>query len=368
MGRRQFGSIRKLSSGRYQARYQAPDGTSRLAPRTFSAKGDAARWLAGTETEMSRGSWIDPRTSYVDLRTYSEAWLRDRTVRGQPLALRTVDSYAHSLRAWILPTLGPLPLDKITPPVVRKWHSDIAAQTGRTATRQAYAVLRAILNTAVSDEIIPRNPCRIVGAGQPNSPERPLISLAEVQRLTAAMPEHLRTLVQLAFWSHARLGEALALTCGDVDLKAGTLRIVRQVVEIDGRGPVVTEPKVGSRRIVHLPAQGLEAAAEQLAHRGPALPAARLFTRPSGGELRAHDVHHAWGRARQRVDLPDVHFHDLRHAGLTLTAQAGATLAEVMRRAGHVSAAAALRYQHAADQRDAQVAAQLSRLADEHLQ
>ena len=57
-----------------------------------------------------------------------------------------------------------------------------------------------------------------------------------------------------------------------------------------------------------------------------------------------------------------MHFHDLRHAGLTLSAQAGATLAEVMRRAGHSSSAAALRYQHAADRRDAVIAARLTDL------
>ncbi len=70
-----------------------------------------------------------------------------------------------------------------------------------------------------------------------------------------------------------------------------------------------------------------------------------------------------WKIARARVGLPDVHFHDLRHAGLTLSAQAGATLAEVMRRAGHSSSAAALRYQHAADQRDALIASRLSDVA-----
>lgn len=58
-----------------------------------------------------------------------------------------------------------------------------------------------------------------------------------------------------------------------------------------------------------------------------------------------------------------MHFHDLRHAGLTLSAQSGATLAEVMRRAGHASSRAALIYQHAADARDADVADLLSQLA-----
>lgn len=70
----------------------------------------------------------------------------------------------------------------------------------------------------------------------------------------------------------------------------------------------------------------------------------------------------AWRQARQTVGLPKVHFHDLRHAGLTLSAQAGATLAEVMRRAGHSSSAAALGYQHAAAHRDAEIAARLTEL------
>jgi integrase len=76
-------------------------------------------------------------------------------------------------------------------------------------------------------------------------------------------------------------------------------------------------------------------------------------------------VHYCSKLARAQVGHPDVHFHDLRHARLTLSAQAGATLAEVTRRAGRSSSAAALRYQHAADQRDAIIASQLWAMADE---
>ena len=62
-----------------------------------------------------------------------------------------------------------------------------------------------------------------------------------------------------------------------------------------------------------------------MAARPRALPSAPLFTRPDGTLLRAHHVHYAWERARAAAGLPDAHFHDLRHAGLTLSAQAGAT-------------------------------------------
>src|SRR3954454_175565 len=176
MGRRRsFGTIRRLPSGRYQARYPGSDGRLRTAPDTFESRSDAARFLAAVETDMQRGLWSDPKTGDTTLRVYAGAWLAERRVRGRPLAPRTVDTYRHSLDMWILPFLGEMPLRTLTPAVVRRWHAELAASTGTTPTRQAYSLLRAILNTAVADDAIGRNPCRIRGAGQPHTPERPLI-------------------------------------------------------------------------------------------------------------------------------------------------------------------------------------------------
>jgi hypothetical protein len=138
--------VRKLPSGRWQARYPGPDGRDRSAPTTFATKTDAARFLGATEVDMARGAWLDPDRSGVRLREYSQSWLAERTVRGRPLATRTRETYQHSLDRWVLPSLGDLPLDRITPAVVRRWHAQTTAATGPTATRQAYAVLRAVLH------------------------------------------------------------------------------------------------------------------------------------------------------------------------------------------------------------------------------
>lgn len=67
---------------------------------------------------------------------------------------------------------------------------------------------------------------------------------------------------------------------------------------------------------------------------------------------------------RPRVG-PDLHFHDLRHTGAVLGAATGATLAELMQRLGHTTAGAAMRYQHAASDRDAQIAEALSLIAEQ---
>jgi integrase len=253
----------------------------------------------------------------VTLATYTQGWLSSRRVKGRhPLALRTLETYRGSLDRWILPRLGRLELGQITPAVVRRWHAEVSSATRPTATPQAYATLRAVLNTAIEDESLLRNPCRIRGAGRPNTPERPLLDREQVEALAEAMPGHLRALVLVAFWAHLRLGEVLALRRGDVDTEAGTVRVEHQVVEVDA-GPVETAPKAASARMVHLAAPGLEVVREHLVSRGPMLRTARLFVRPDGTKLRAHHVHAAWQAARARLGFDETHFHDLRHAGLT---------------------------------------------------
>ncbi len=73
----------------------------------------------------------------------------------------------------------------------------------------------------------------------------------------------------------------------------------------------------------------------------------------------------AWSAARAGIGRDDLRFHDLRHSGLTWSAATGASVAELMRRAGHASQAAALRYQHATDERDRAIARSLAALAME---
>lgn len=99
MSRRQFGSVRRLSSGRWQARYPGPNGAQMTAPTTFATKALAGAFLASVETDMRRGTWFDPTAgTAVSLGEYAATWLTQRTVKGRPLAPRTLDTYRHSLK------------------------------------------------------------------------------------------------------------------------------------------------------------------------------------------------------------------------------------------------------------------------------
>src|SRR5690606_35723472 len=88
-----------------------------------------------------------------------------------------------------------------------------------------------------------------------------------------------------------------------------------------------------------------------------------LFPDREGGQMAHSSMMWHFHKAREAAGRPDLTFHGLRHTGAVLAAQSGATLKELMARLGHSTPAMAIRYQHVAQGRDAQIAARLSQLA-----
>lgn len=103
----------------------------------------------------------------------------------------------------------------------------------------------AVLNTATDDEVIVRNPCRIKGAGVEATPERPVITLAQVLALAAAMPPRYRALVLLAVFASMRWGELIGLRRVDLDLESASVSIERSAVEV-GKRIVIKTPKTSA--------------------------------------------------------------------------------------------------------------------------
>lgn len=115
-GRRRFGSIRKLPSGRFQARYIGSDGIERTAPGTFEIERKAEKWLMLTEAEIIKNEWRVPEASEVKLDDYGTRWIAERKL--QP---RSREGYEDLLRLYIRPHLGTLALSNIHPQTIRTW-------------------------------------------------------------------------------------------------------------------------------------------------------------------------------------------------------------------------------------------------------
>jgi integrase len=253
-----------------------------------------------------------------------------------------------------VPILGAKALAEIREPHVRRWRKQLL-DTGvsEVTTAKAYRLLRAIMNTAVDDGRIRRNPCRVKGAGQEISPERPVLSVTEVYSVADAIDPRYRVLVLLAAFTSLRWGELAALRRRDIDLGRRTIRVERQLTEISGQGLVFGPPKsAAGRRTVPIPGLITADLTDHLdGHAGPG-DEGLVFTSREGAPLRhGNFTRRAWQPAVKAAGMAGLHFHDLRHAGNTYTANAGANLRELMERMGHSTTRAAMIYLHSTDER-----------------
>jgi integrase len=358
--RRTFGALRRLPSGRWQARYRGDDGRMRSAPATFSNRVDAERFLAQMDLDRIRGGWVDPDAGALPLSTYVEQWLVERP---EPLRPRTVELYRGLLRLHILPTFGPVHLNRITSATVRSWHATLRQRgVGDSTVAKAYRLLKGILNTAVEDDLIGRNPCRLRHAGAERPNERRPPSLAEVDAVAAAIEPRYRLLVLLGAWSGLRYGELAGLSRQRIDPLHGVIQVREQLVQTaDGRFLAAPKTSAGVRTVAVPPHLWPEVEAH-LSTYVDDFPTALVFVGPKGASLERSNFRVVWLAALRDAGVPHYRFHDLRHLAATLAAVSGATTRELMSRMGHSSPRAALIYQHATADRDQAVAEAMSRL------
>jgi integrase len=348
--KRRFGRIRRLPSGRWQARYKGPDEIDRPAPYTFATKADAGRWLALTEAEIVHGDWLNPDTGRVLFADYARSWVAERP----NLRPKTIQLYEGLVRLHLNLNLGTVLVPDITEAYIRRWRKNLLdSGVGPVTTAKAYRLLKAILNTAVDDGLIRRNPCRIKGAGQEKSPERPVLTVSQVFALADAFDRRYRLLILLAVFGSLRWGELAALRRRHIDLASGTVHIEEAVVELADGSRVTGPPKSpASRRIVSIPGFLLPDVESHLDLFTMLGEDSIVFVGPKRAPLRRPNFSRAWRQATTSAALPGIHFHDLRHTGNTMAGEAGASLRELMDRMGHSSLRAALIYQHRSSQRD----------------
>jgi integrase len=308
--RRRFGAVRRFPSGRYQARYPGPDGVLRPADDTFATKTGAETWLTRKEAEILEGDWIDPDAGEILISDHAATWIEERA----GLRPKTVRNYRGLLRGHIAPHLAAVTVGELTLAWVRRWRKNLLdSGISPITAAKAYRFLRAVMNTAVDDGLIKRNPCRIKGAGSEDSPERPVLSVAQVYALADAVGLRYRALVLLAAFSSLRWGELAALRPEDIDLAACAVRVTRQLNK-PGAVPVFGPPKSrAGRRVVDFADLIVPVLRK---HLGSVPAGALAFTSPEGTALSNTNFRRrVWGPAVAAVGLEGVHIHDLRHTG-----------------------------------------------------
>ena len=344
------------SGRRYRVRYRRPDHRHG-AKRGFRTKREAERYLISVESQMQTGDFIDPAGSRVTVGELAPDWLDVKRMKLKPSSYKLLDD---AWRVYVEPRWGSVPIGAVTHSDVQKWITQVSAGTARTVRRyhartaevakrpksatvviRVYGVLAAVLDVAVRDRRIARNPARGVDLPRKKKKRHVYLSHDEVDRLArAAGPSH-ATIVYAAAYTGLRWGELSALRVRDLDLGRRRLSVNENAVRVGSELHVGT-PKTHELRSVGFPnflAEPLGALAEGKE------PRALLFG--EGDEYlqrpRSSGTSRSWFmRALANAGLPRMTVHDLRHTAASLAIASGANVKAVQRMLGHASAAMTL--------------------------
>lgn len=338
-----MGHLRRVESGRWEARYRGQDG--REHSRRFATRREGQAFLERTGADRQRGEWRDPQGVKVLLADWVDAWWAT-TVNLRPSSRARDEAY---IRNHVIPVFGELPLGAITQLQVRAWVADLAAAGRAPATVQkAYQTLSKILQGAVDAGLIAQSPCRRIGLPRVEREEMRFLTPPEISTLAESINPRYRAMVLFDAYCGLRLGELAGLRRSRVDLLRRQVQVAEIAVEVKGQllfGPPKT--RAGQRK-VPLPRFVAEELAVHLDTYGSADPESLVFVGADGGALRANGwrARH-WRAAIRAAGLEPLRPHDLRHTAVSLWVAAGASPKQIASWAGHTSVAVVLdRYGH----------------------
>jgi integrase len=353
------GSVRRRPNGRWEARLAVVDAAGKLHRHSFFAatRREAGQRLREALAQRDGGVIAPGARETVD--RFLVTWLEGVKPRLRP---RSWDRYEEHVRLHLVPTVGRVPLSRLSPGDVQRANAALLDGGLAPATvRRAHATLRAALQDALRWRQIISNPAALVSP--PRAPQREMAALGPEEAralLRAAQGDPLEALWVLAVTAGLRQGELLALRWDDVDLDGGsvsvtgTLTRVRRETRADGESKthqVIASPKTArSRRRVDVGTLAVDALRthrrRQIEDR---LRAANLwvdrglvFCGPTGGFLQPVSVNGELRRLLAAAGLPLIRFHDLRHTAATLLLGRDVNPKKVSEMLGHSTVAITL--------------------------
>ncbi|MBR6145163.1 MAG: site-specific integrase [Treponema sp.] len=358
------GSIRKRPDGRWECRISINDpATGKTSRRSFY--GSTQKEVREAKTALLRSidekNYIKPQQ--LTLEAWSENWIADYVaVNLKPL---TLDAYRSVLRRHILPQLGKLKVQAITPAQVQGFYAKMVKDGLSPKTvRNVAAILSKCLTAAVKQGIISFSPC--------SRAELPKIKKTEITPLRdAEVPMFLKAisgmeeenLFALCLFCGLREGEAMGLAWDAIDFETGKIFIKQQLIkrrEAGGQYELQDSTKNGRDRVIDAPPIALDylkrERAKQSANRlklGDAWENENnlVFTDPLGRNLKQPNIYKHFKTAAASIGRPDLRIHDLRHSCATLALASGANLKSVQTLLGHSTAAFTLAiYSHATEE------------------
>lgn len=333
---------------------------NRYYPRVYVGKDENGKWKQKwgkgyeTQKEADRAlrrlvdeveSSFERKIDKSTLETYLRYWLSNYC---EPrLADNTVRGYRVNVEKHIVPYIGSIPINALTPRDIQRLYDRLAAKgLSSTSIRYVHNNLHKALSHAVKQEVIVRNPADLVDPPLVNRFEGSALPVDAVKRLLAASASsELYLPITLALTLGLRRGEALGLQWSDVDFSAKTIT-VRQAASFPNGQLVLIAPKTKkSKRTLLVPDFLLSALESALSRQkdlavflGPDFnPHNLVCCRPDGSPITFGALQYHYKNLLKAAGLPDVRFHDLRHTNATILLRSSVPAKIVSSMLGHSS-------------------------------
>lgn len=327
---RKVRSSRYGTPSRWLARWSDPDGKRRS--KAFRTKDAAAAQLTSVGHDQRTGAYVAPNAT-----TVGDLWPRWVSARAA-LSRSTREGYSAAWERYLSKRWADEPIQGITRAAVREWLPTLRTKTDRELSaswaRQIHIVLSGLLDLAVDDKLLTANPLRGMDRPVQQASERRYLTVAEVDKLLAAMAPH-DLEVEVLVMTGIRRGEMAGLRVGDLDAGRSRLRIAR---DIDAAGDV-DPTKTRRHRDVPVGGRLLLRLAERARGKDRS---DWLLPAPSGEPWTRDSWRSRWEAGRDKAGLADLDTHELRHTAASLAIHAGANVKTVQRMLGHASAAVTL--------------------------
>lgn len=322
---------------------------------------------------------------------YLEQWGETLRVAGRKPS--TVASYRRNLRVHVIPRLGGLRLQALTPLHLDTMYAELLAGGNmRTegdalsprTVRYVHTILRKALSDATRKGLVVRNPSDAAtppSAKAARAPEMAFWTPAELHRFLANNEhDELFPILRLVSMTGLRRGEACGLRWSDVDLEQGTIRVRQQLVIVaagDGGHDIVMEEATKSdagRRNIDLDRTTVAVLRTHRSRQAKLrllvgadwTDSGLVFTGATGAPLDPERVSSKFETRVKRFDGPRLRFHDLRHTHCAHLISAGVNVKTISRRLGHASVSFTLdRYGHLMPEADGEAAAAVAALVDD---
>ncbi len=314
----------------WRVQYRSPDGRNRTK-QGFPTKAKAQTWADKNAVSINDGSWLDPTGGKLTINDLATTWLATRS----HLKPSTKEMYTQVWNGAVKPYWGSCRVTSIRPSMVQQWVSE--STYSASWTRHAHNVLSQILQIAVNDNLIARNPARGVNLPRRSPGVNVYLTMTQLRELAAHCGDR-EDLVLLLGTVGLRWGEAVALRPMDIDFAAGRISISRNAAKT-GNTVTLGTPKTHKARSVAVSRFVLDKLA---ARANNCATDALLWTNTKGGFLMAPG-HDSWFfsavKKCQSADdsFPRVTVHGLRHVAAGLLVQAGANVKLVSAQLGHAS-------------------------------